>query len=358
MRDALAAGAAGRGRTHPNPCVGAVVVQAGRVAGRGFHRGPGTPHAEMEALREAGDASRGGDLYVTLEPCCTFGRTPPCTEALLASGLRRVFAAVQDPNPAVDGQGLARLREGGIEVWSGLLQAEAVALDPAYHHFYRKGRPFVHLKWAQTLDGRVRPAAGRYLTGPEARRRVHEERFLADALLVSAGTVLRDDPALTVRLPGRSKTLVRIVLDRRGVLGPGRTLFQRAPEDGPVWIIRPTGLRASSFPVTRGVEVLELDPDGEGGIGLEPLMALLKARRIMALYVEAVGRLAGTLLAGGWVDRLSLHLAPCFQGVGSGAPEPPALMLSDGVSLEDARVVRAGSDWILEKELEGRCLLG
>ncbi len=356
MRDAICAGEPGRGRTHPNPCVGAVVARDGRVIGRGFHKGPGNPHAEIEALRQAGNP-KGADLYVTLEPCCTFGRTPPCTEAILASGLRRVFAAVEDPNPAVKGRGIAKLKEAGFDVRCGILEAEAVALDPAYHHFYAKGRPHVHLKWAQTLDGKYAAAHGRYITGAEARRAVHEDRYQADAILVSAGTVLQDDPSLTVRLEGRGKKLVRIILDRLGTVVPERHVFKRAEEDGPCWIIRPSGVASLPFPDMPMVECLDLPPDGNGGIDLGALMGLLRTRQILSLYVEAVGPLAGAFLQSGFVDRLSIHVAMRFGGRGRGFAEKPGIGDAE-LSMEGASIETAGSDLVLRKELEGRCLPG
>lgn len=355
LREALVEGARGAGRTHPNPCVGAVVVREGRVVGRGWHRGPGNPHAEVEALRDAGGAARGADLYVTLEPCCTWGRTPPCTGALVEAGVRRVVAGVEDPNPNVRGLGLKTLREAGLAVECPVLPAEAMALDEAYHHFYRTGRPFVHLKWAQSLDGRVTAAHGRYLTGPQARARVHRDRFLADGLLVSAGTVLQDDPQLTVRLDGEGKPLVRIVVDRLGTLQAEGALFRSCPEAGPVWVVRPSGLDAPALPPREGLEVLEVAGDGEGGVDLTSLMALLRDRRLMRLYVEAVGKLAWAFLAGRWTDRLSIHVAPVLRG--GEAPTVPAFT-GGGLSLEGASLSPEGADWVLERVLEGRCLPG
>jgi len=356
MAEARAAGGAGAGLTHPNPCVGAVVVRGGAIVGRGWHRGPGTPHAEIEALREAGSSARGADLYVTLEPCCTWGRTPPCTDALIEAGLRRVIAGVPDPNPAVAGRGLAALQGADIEVVCPHQPEACADLDEAYHLFYRKGRPLVHLKWAQTLDGRVTTAHGRYLTGPAARDRVHRDRFLADAILVSAGTVLQDDPRLTVRLPGVTKRLIRVVIDRLGTLQPSGALFRAVPDEGPVWIVRPEGLSAEPFPPLAGVELLAVAGDGRGGVDLPALLTLLRERRVMRLYVEAVGALAWAFLAGEWVDRVSVHVAPLLRG-GESAPVAPQAP-RDGISLEGARVEPAGVDWIFEKRLEGQCLPG
>ncbi|MGC8763406.1 MAG: bifunctional diaminohydroxyphosphoribosylaminopyrimidine deaminase/5-amino-6-(5-phosphoribosylamino)uracil reductase RibD [Acidobacteriota bacterium] len=359
MAEALEEAKKGRGRTHPNPAVGAVVVQDGVVVGRGWHRGPGTAHAEVEALREAGERARGALLYVTLEPCNTYGRTPPCTEAIRAAGLRGVVAAVADPNPRVSGRGASQLREAGIEVVMPFGEEAGRAVDPAYHLFYEKGRPMVHLKAAATLDGCVVPPPGTYFTGEEARRLVHEQRFESDALLVSAGTVLHDDPLLTVRLEdGRKKALLRVLLDGSGRLTGRERVFATAPGEGPILWIR--GEEAARLPQApgEGVEVAALPRQAGGGISLEALLGLLRDRSIMALYVEAVGRLAGALLAEGWVDCLSLHLAPRIQG---GAERPRLAALPGGLgplalparSLE-ARVV--GSDWVLAARLEGRCL--
>lgn len=352
FREALAAGAEGSGRTHPNPCVGAVLVRNGRVVGRGWHKGPGTPHAEIEALKQAGEKAHGADLFVSLEPCCTWGRTPPCTDALVASGIKRVFAGVEDPNPAVSGKGLKILREAGIETVCPVLPLEAIALDPAYHLYYEKGRPFIHLKWAQSLDGCVKAAVGHYLTGEEARKRVHEDRFLADAILVSAGTVEEDDPQLTVRLEERAKPLVRVVVDRKGTWEPRGAIAASCPDKGPLWVFRP---KQSDRPPSLSEKILwlEAETDCDGGLSWESVLRELHARRVMRILVEAVGTMAGKLLKEGWVDLLSIHLAPALFG-------NPTPLQPEGapfqVSLRGASWKRAGEDWIVEKELDGRCL--
>lgn len=357
MREAISEALKGRGRTHPNPCVGAVLVKDGRLLGKGFHHGPGMPHAEIEALRQAGAAARGADLYVTLEPCCTYGRTPPCTKALLEAGVARVFAAVEDPNPSVAGKGADELRAGGVEVEVGLLREEGERADPAYHHFYRTGRPYVHLKWAQTLDGAVRLPGGGYITGADARERVHHERFLADAILVSAGTVLSDDPLLTVRLPGRSKPLTRIILDSRMRLTGKEGLFATCPEEGPVWVVRPLGDDSGTLKLKEGAEAIPLAAQASGGFDLSELLSRLADRKVMYLYVEAVGRLSSAFLRERLVDRVSVHIAPLLAG---GAKRPGALdgPLGElrGLRLEGAELIRAGSDWIVTASLEGRCL--
>jgi len=359
MAEALAEAGKGRGRTHPNPAVGAVVVKDGTVVGRGWHRGPGTAHAEVEALREAGERARGAHLYVTLEPCNTFGRTPPCTDAIRAAGLKAVVAAVADPNPKVSGRGASELRTAGIEVVMPFDEEGGRAVDPAYHLFYEKGRPEVHLKAAASLDGRVVPPPGTYLTGEEARRLVHEERFESDALLVSAGTVLRDDPLLTVRLEdGRKKPLLRVLLDGAGRLAGRERVFSTAPDEGPILWVRGEGAPPLPRSPGEGVEVAFLPRQAGGGLPLEAVLRLLRDRSVMALYVEAVGRLAGAFLAEGWVDRLSLHVAARIQG---GPAEPAVAALPAGfaprslpVRSLEARVL--GNDWVLSARLEGRCL--
>lgn len=359
MAEALAEARKGRGRTHPNPAVGAVVVKDGVVVGRGWHRGPGTAHAEVEALREAGDRARGAHLYVTLEPCNTYGRTPPCTEAIRRAGLRAVVAAVADPNPRVYGRGASELREAGIEVVMPFDEEAGRAADSAYHLFYEKGRPEVHLKIASTLDGRVVPPPGSYFTGEKALRLVHEERFESDGLLTSAGTVLHDDPLLTVRLEdGRKKPLLRVLLDGAGRLVGRERVFATAPAEGAIlWI------RGEEAPPLRnrpgdGVEVAVLPRKRDGGLSLEAVLRLLRDRSVMALYVEAVGRLAGAFLAEGWVDRLSFHLAPRIQG-GPAQPSPvelPEGLGPWGLSTRSLEAKVLGNDWVLGARLEGRCL--
>ncbi len=358
MREAIAQALKGKGRTHPNPCVGAVVVKDGMVVGKGYHKGPGCPHAEIEALQEAGAEARGADLYVTLEPCNVYGRTPPCTGAILSAGLARVFAAGADPNPQVCGKGSEELSRKGVEVVMGFLEDEARAVDLAYHAYHMNRRPYVHLKIAQSLDGRVTSPSGGYITGPEARRHVHEDRFLSDAILVSAGTVKADDSRLTVRLENQKKSLVRVVLDSGRVITGGEALFTTCPQNGPVWIVRPEaeGTAAPDFAGREGVEVLFLPGRASGGFPLGDLLALLYRKKIVELYVEAVGRLAGAFLSERYVDRISIHIAPLLLG---GEGQPGAVddfTPAGGLRLEKARCTQSGEDWIVTASLEGRCL--
>ncbi|MBM3501091.1 MAG: bifunctional diaminohydroxyphosphoribosylaminopyrimidine deaminase/5-amino-6-(5-phosphoribosylamino)uracil reductase RibD, partial [Armatimonadetes bacterium] len=221
MRAALALARRGVGRTAPNPPVGAVVVKRGALIGRGYHRAAGQPHAEVEALTDAGPAARGADLYVTLEPCAHHGRTPPCTDAILRAGVRRVCYAVGDPDPKVAGRGHAQLREAGLSVEAGRLARDARELYRAYFKHRLTGTPWGVLKLAGTLDGKVATASGesRWITGESARRHVHRLRNENDAILVGVGTVLADDPQLTTRLRG-GRDALRVIIDSRGRTPP------------------------------------------------------------------------------------------------------------------------------------------
>ena len=217
MRFALRLAETGRGQTSPNPMVGAVVVKEGNLLGFGAHLRAGTPHAEVHALNMAGPEAKGATLYVTLEPCNHYGRTPPCTERIIGEGIRRVVVAMEDPEPFVSGRGIERLRQAGIEVVTGVLEDEARRLNEAYVHHRLHGRPFVTLKTAATLDGKIATRTGdsRWVTGEEARRHVHRLRREHDAVLVAIGTVLADRPRLTVRLPEGGRNPLRVVLDSR-----------------------------------------------------------------------------------------------------------------------------------------------
>lgn len=347
----------GRGRTHPNPAVGAVIVRGGKVVGKGWHRGPGRPHAEIEALREAGELARGADLYVSLEPCNTFGRTPPCTDSLIASGIARVWVATADPNPAVRGSGAEELRREGMVVTLGFLEEEGRRVDEAYHHFYSCGRPFVHLKMAESLDGRVvNSGNGKYITGEEARRVVHEERFLSDAILVSAGTVVADDPLLTVRHGREEKNVLRVILDSGSRLRGNERIFTTCPEGGSILVIEPEGA-VSKLDEMDGVEIHRLPVLKRGGFDLDKVLRLLGERQIISLYVEAVGRLAGSFLRERLVDAISIHFGSVILGGERGTPAVEGFITKDGkgIALAEPRWSRAGDDMIFSAGVEGRC---
>ena len=347
MRLALREAARGLGRTAPNPAVGAVLVRGGRVVGRGHHARAGSPHAEIEALRQAGARARGGDLYTTLEPCDHFGRTPPCSAALIEAGVRRVFIGSRDPNPLVNGKGTSRLRRAGIEVVAGPLQAECDVLNAPWFRFISSGRPFVTLKLAATLDGRIATAAGdsRWVSGREARAWVHRLRDRVDAVMVGRGTAAADDPRLTARLPGGGgRDPLRVVLDTGLRLPATLRLFRQRSA------ARTLVLHAARRERDLGSRVdLLRCARGPGGLDLHPVLAGLAARGVVHLLVEGGGALAASCLAAGVVDRLALVLAPKVLGAGlcwSGAAGPARM--SGALRLRDLTVERLGDDLLVQ----------
>jgi len=332
MRRALRLARRGLGRTSPNPMVGAVLVRGDQLLGEGWHRRAGGPHAEIEALeaaRRAGRRPRGATLYVTLEPCSTHGRTPPCTDAIRAAGIRRVVVAATDPNPAHAGRGFALLRAAGLEVVTGLLAAEAERLNEAFNHWIVHRVPFVTLKAAMTLDGKIATRAGdsQWITSPAARRWAMRRRRAVDAILVGVNTVRTDDPALTVRrrdgapLPAARQPR-RIVLDSRA-----RTpLTARLVTDA--FAARTLIVTTAAAPVRRRralaarVRVIEAPADG-GRVDLRWLLRLLGAEEITHLLVEGGGLVQGAFADAGLVQRLDAYYAPLIVG-GRDAPRAVA----------------------------------
>ncbi len=347
MRLALREARRGLGRTSPNPAVGAVIVKAGRVVGRGHHARAGAPHAEVVALRAAGARARGADLYTTLEPCDHFGRTPPCSLAILDAGVRRVFSGSSDPNPQVDGRGIRRLREAGVEVETGLLRAECDALLEPWARFITTGRPHVTLKVASTLDGRIATRSGdsRWVTGVEARAMVHRLRDAADAVLVGSGTARADDPRLTTRLPGgKGKDPLRVVLDSRLRLPRDLRLF-RQRSAAPTLVAHVSGKPPARPP--RGVEYLRCR-SRRGRVDLADLLRRLGRRGVTSVLVEGGGEVAASLLADGLVDRLHLFVAPRLAGGGiSWMPGPGPGRMKDAIPLVDLAVRRVGRDLLV-----------
>ncbi|MGC8519838.1 MAG: bifunctional diaminohydroxyphosphoribosylaminopyrimidine deaminase/5-amino-6-(5-phosphoribosylamino)uracil reductase RibD [Steroidobacteraceae bacterium] len=324
MARALELAALGLQTTHPNPRVGCVIACGERIIGEGWHVRAGEPHAEVHALRAAGAAAFGATAYVTLEPCSHHGRTPPCAQALLDAGIGRVVFAVGDPNPRVNGGGARRLREGGVTVQSGLLQAEAAELNVGFLKRMRTGRPWVRVKLAMSLDGRTALADGQshWITGPAARQDVQHWRARSGAVLTGIGTLLADDPRLDVRLPdppgGARPPQLRVVLDSQLRTPPEARLFSIP---GPVLVAGrvPPPAEAQAFARRRtALEVhaaVETLPASAGGrIALEAVLEDLGRREINELWVEAGPTLAGALLADGWADELILYVAPRLLG--------------------------------------------
>jgi diaminohydroxyphosphoribosylaminopyrimidine deaminase/5-amino-6-(5-phosphoribosylamino)uracil reductase len=322
MKLALKLAAKGEGWVSPNPMVGAVVVKEGQVVGRGYHRRAGLPHAEVEALAAAGEAARGADLYVTLEPCNHQGKTPPCTQAILAAGVRRVIIAARDPNPQVPGGGADFLAARGVEVDVGLMAAEARRLNEAWLHYVNRGRPWVMAKAACSLDGKIATVGGesQWLTGEAARGLGHRLRHRVDAIVVGIGTVLADDPQLTTRRPGgRGKDPIRIVLDSRLRL-PLTARLLTLDSQAPTWVATtsqapPETIRALT---ARGAQVLVLPADA-GRVALPALLAELGARQIQSLLVEGGAETLGTFFDQRLVNQFYFFYAPKILG-GQQAP--------------------------------------
>lgn len=312
MRAALGLAQRGLGSTWPNPSVGCVVVRDGRVVGRAATAAGGRPHAEPRALAMAGEAARGATAYVTLEPCSHHGRTPPCADALIAAGVARVVIAATDPDPRVDGRGAERLRAAGIEVESGVLEAEAAEVNAGFFTRQRLGRPLVTLKLASTLDGRIATRGGesRWITGAPARLAAHAMRGRADAIMVGIGTVLADDPDLTCRIEGFRRTpLVRVVADSRLRTPPAARIVATARE-APTWILT-AAPRAELADL--GATLIET-PAGEAGIDLAAGLAALGRAGITRLLVEGGAQLAASLLREGLADRIAWFHAPAVMG--------------------------------------------
>jgi len=315
----------GLGQTWPNPPVGCVIAKDGRLVGRGWTQPPPGNHAEVEALNRAGLAALGATAYVTLEPCCHYGRTPPCTMALIHAGIRRVVVAAKDPFPRVDGRGIDQLRQAGIAVDVGLFEAEAEAHNAGFLLNVGHQRPLVTLKLATTLDGKIATRLGEsmWITGERARNSGHQLRASHDAILIGSGTALADDPTLTCRLPGLTNhSPVRVVLDRQCRLPLNSRLAQTACEI-PTWLI--TSVEAPSAAVAAykqaGIETIpvDLDAQAENQLDLAEVLAALAKRGITRLLVEGGASVAASLLRLGLVDHLAWFQAPMVIG-GDGRP--------------------------------------
>jgi len=342
MARALELAKEGVGQVSPGPLVGCVIVSpAGEVVGEGCYIFEELNHAETIALATAGGRARGGTAYVSLEPHAHHGRTPPCTDALIAAGIKRVVAPIEDLNPKVSGKGFAHLRAAGLEVETGLLAKEATQVNEAYLHYMRTGRPFVHLKFAVSLDGKIATRTGdsRWVTGAEARKRVHELRHAYDAILDGAGTVAKDDPLLTDRSGlRRRRPLVRVVLDDKVRLSPESKLAMTTAE-APVLVF---GRSENRDLMDKGVEILSTDPSD-----LRSVLGALGHRSIQSVLVEGGSSIAGSFTNAGLVNKVSAFIAPKLIG-GSDAPSALAgkgvERMAEALELERVEVVQRGRD--------------
>lgn len=353
MRRALELAERGRGQVEPNPLVGAVLVRADRVIAEGWHQRYGQAHAEVNALAAAGELVQGATLFVTLEPCCHDGKTPPCTAALIAAGIGRVVAAMPDPFPQVAGRGIERLRAAGIPVDVGVAEAEARRLNAPYLKLVATALPYVHAKWALTLDGKIATRSGdsKWISSEASRRRVHELRGRMDAIVVGSGTVLADNPLLTARPPG-PRTATRIVFDSRGRLPLASQLALTAREV-PVLLAVAEGLPAETGAALRqtGAEVLELPRRGATSRpGVRELLEELGRRRMTNILVEGGSEVLGSFLDSGAIDEVHVFIAPRLIG-GSDAKSPIGGLgverIAEGLSLADWQVERIENDLYL-----------
>ena len=354
MQRAIALARQALGTTSPNPSVGAVIVKDGVVIGEGFTLPPGQRHAEIGALQQAGPAARGATLYTTLEPCCHYGRTPPCTKAIIAAGVRQVHLSVIDPNPRVSGEGCAELRAAGVEVVVGEEAEQVEELYEAFARYITTGLPFVSAKYAMSLDGKIATFTGdsKWVSGVEARNVVQQMRREVDAIMVGINTALVDDPQLTAR-DERGVPLVRqplrVVLDTncrmssgaRMLREPGKTLVvvsAKAPEE-----------RVANL-VAAGAEVFQTSVGTGGMVGLEAVLAELGRRGVVSLMAEGGGILLGSLFDAGLIDKVYVFIAPLIIG-GQGAASPVegrgASRMADAWRLKRARVQPVGHDWLI-----------
>lgn len=354
MQRALELAALALGRTRPNPVVGAVIVKNGRIVGEGYHQKAGTPHAEIHALRQAGEQARGADIYVTLEPCSHYGKTPPCADALVEAGVKRVVAAVLDPNPKVSGRGMEKLKQAGIATQVGVLERSARRLNEAFFKYVSTGRPLVSLKTAMTLDGKIATAQGssRWITGQEARGHVHRLRNQYDGIMVGIGTVLADDPLLNTRLDDEeARDPVRIIIDGQLLL-PLDSQIVKTSNKQLTFIYTSHGAdhdREAALK-DKGLEIIRIDGSRDH-LDLGQVMDDLGSRELTSVLVEGGAGLNASLLEQHLVDKLYWFVAPKMVG-GIKAPGPVG---GDGVQTMDEallwydmQVQQMGADLLIE----------
>ena len=354
MRRALELARRGMGWTNPNPMVGAVIVKDGAVIGEGYHERCGGLHAERQALAHCTQSPAGADLYVTLEPCCHHGRQPPCVDALLDAGIARVVVGSDDPNPLVAGKGLERLRQAGVQVETGVLKEECDALNQVFFHFIQHRRPYVVMKYAMTLDGKIatRTGASRWITGEEARRRVHEDRHRYAAIMTGVGTVLADDPLLTCRLEGGNNP-IRVICDS-SLRTPLTSQLVSTAREVPTILAccRPDPERQQALEGA-GCRVWVL-PEAAGHVDLPALMERLDGENVDSVLLEGGASLNWAALEAGVVQKVQAYVAPVLFG-GKEAPSPIAgrgvELPGQGFRLLSPTLIRLGEDILLESEV-------
>jgi len=351
MRQALRLARRGLGKTSPNPMVGAVIVKGDRVIARGYHRYFGGDHAEVDALEHASEEVSGATMYVTLEPCTHYGKTPPCVEAIVRAKIARVVIGTLDPFPGMQGKSLEILRRHGIGTAVGVLEDECRALNEVYLKYTSTGLPFVTVKFAQTLDGRIATAAGasRWISSPPSRKLAHRLRARHDAVLVGVGTVLADDPELTTRLvPGRNP--VRVVLDSRLSIPTGARVLKDQPAARTLLAAAPAASEARAAALEKmGIEVLSVPPDADDRIDIKKLLKMLVEYRISSVLVEGGAAVITSFLRLGLADKLVVFIAPKVLGTGTDSVgELNITDISKSIKLNYEKVYRSGEDIVVE----------
>ncbi|MDU2065960.1 MAG: bifunctional diaminohydroxyphosphoribosylaminopyrimidine deaminase/5-amino-6-(5-phosphoribosylamino)uracil reductase RibD [Sporomusaceae bacterium] len=359
MQMAIAEAKQALGCTTPNPLVGAVIVKDDKVIGKGYHHMAGTPHAEIHALQEAGEAANGATIYVTLEPCCHHGRTGPCTEAIIAAGIRRVVVAITDPNPLVAGHGIDRLRQAGIEVLEGICCLDAVKVNEAFVKWVSTKMPFVLLKTAMTLDGKIATATGQsqWITGPAARQTVHRLRNQYDGILVGIGTVLADDPLLTTRLPeGPGCNPTRIILDSKARTPLDAKVVTNKEARTIIAVTKSASMDKVKALEAAGVTVWTIS-EGPSGLNLRELFSRLASYPVTSILVEGGAAVNASVLAENLADKVAWFVAPKILG-GKTAPSPiggsGVASLSQAYELEDLAIEQLEEDILISAYLKSR----
>jgi diaminohydroxyphosphoribosylaminopyrimidine deaminase / 5-amino-6-(5-phosphoribosylamino)uracil reductase len=351
MKKAIELAKEGTGHTSPNPLVGAVVVKNSEIVGTGYHRKCGGPHAESFAVEAAGHLSKGADLYVNLEPCSHVGRTPPCTEAIINAGIKKVFVAIKDPNPLVNGKGIEKLRSSGVEVNEGLLEDEALKINEVFLKYIRTKKPFIALKTAMSIDGKIATETGesRWITGQDARLHGHMLRNTYDAILVGIGTQKKDNPQLTCRLTDREcRNPIRIIVDSRLSIDENARVFD--VDDSALTIIATTGQASSSGlrQIRKKARAIVVNEDGR--VDLPRLLEMLGEMEITSILIEGGSKINGSFLESNLIDKFYCYVAPIVIG-GKGAPgafeEAGTRTLNGAARLEDVSADRLGEDLLL-----------
>lgn len=352
MKKALAAASSVIGKTSPDPAVGAVVVKNGRIISVGFHDRFKTPHAERYALKKAGKKARGATLYINLEPCCHYGNTPPCTDNIIKSGIKRVVAAMQDPNPLINGKGFKKLEKAGIKVVKGLLEKEAMKLNEAFVKHITTGMPFITLKSAMSLDGKTTTSSGesKWITGPAARKTAHRLRALNDAVVAGINTVIKDDPLLTVRLARAEKQPLRVIVDSRASVPLESNVVKDKSAFTLIAVTKAANRKKIRALERAGCRVLEV-PAKDGRVDLKRLFARLGKMHITSVLIEGGSEIAGSAVERGLVDKVIFFVSPILIG---GAKALTAVggkgisKLAGAVRLTNLSIRRSGGDLIIE----------